>query len=162
MSTEPFWSVVETEPRRERVASGWLDRGGFETYLPLMTTTTKRTIPLFPNYIFVRVAGAWYQIGWTIGVVRLLRNGDEPARLSDKIIAEIRHREGDDGLIRLPKRWKQGQQVRIKRGLFRDRTGIYDGMTSKQRERVLLNMLGRAVAVEFDDNDLEEVQHLAR
>jgi hypothetical protein len=35
-------------------------------------------------------------------------------------------------------------------------------MTSKQRERVLLNMLGRAVAVEFDDNDLEEVQHLAR
>jgi transcription elongation factor/antiterminator RfaH len=157
-----FWSVVQTETQRENVAAHFLQQGGFETYLPKIKAQ-QRIVPLFPAYLFVRVIDHWYDINNTIGVVQLLHAGDQPAKLKDKIVDSIKSRERG-GIVKLPdpNRLRPGQQVRIKRGSFEGHCGIYQGMSGKQRERVLLELLGRSVPVDVATADVDPLQLASR
>ena len=151
------WGIVQTHANREAIAAAELARKGFENYLPRIAVTsrrgTRRPVPLFPGYLFVRIARAWYPILSTNGVLRLLRNGQrEPARIEDVIVRDIRAREVR-GIVRLPKRIAAGDRVRIVRGSFRDQIAVYEGMSGKERQRVLLEFLGRQVRVELDPDD---------
>ena len=73
-------------------------------------------------------------------------SGEVPAHMADDIIDAIRGREVD-GLIVLPRapRLKPGQQVKVLRGAFEGKIGIYEGMSGLDRERILLDLLGRKV-----------------
>ena len=150
-----FWAVAQAKSQRERTAQRFLDREGFETYLPLIQAANKRSVPLFPTYLFVRIIDRWYSIENTIGVLQLLLSGDLPAKLPDSVILELRRRERN-GIVHLPKpRGMQiGDRVRVLRGSFVDHVGLYDGMTSQQRQFVLLELLGRKVRVELSKADL--------
>lgn len=145
-------TVVRTEPQRESVAELHLTRAGFETYLPRIATTRGnghgcRTVqvPLFPTYAFVRIGKRWYSIQSTIGVMQVLKSGEQPAMISEAVIEELRGRERD-GLIVLPPpprpRLRCGDAVRITRGAFRDQVALYQGMRSRQRIEVLMTLLG--------------------
>jgi transcription antitermination factor NusG len=171
-----YWSVAQTENRRESTAADWLKRAGFETYLPKIKVvrqvvrghtrshermrTISRVEPLFPSYLFVHIVDRWYSIANTVGVIQLLLAGDQPAPISDKEINEIRAKERG-GLIRLPPLpgLKRGDQVRVLRGTFADHIGIYDGMSGKQRERVLLDLLGQRVPVHLPSADIAILQN---
>jgi transcriptional antiterminator RfaH len=150
-----FWSVAQTETHREATAQRFLTDQGFETYLPKIKAK-QRVVPLFPSYLFVRIVERWYPIGNTIGVVQLLLAGDHPAQLRDEIINNIKNKERG-GIVKLPKpqRLKQGDRVRIIRGSFQGHVGVYEGMTSKQRERILLELLGRQVSVQLSVEDFQ-------
>jgi transcriptional antiterminator RfaH len=130
-------------------------RNGFTTYAPRIKHRG-RIGWLFPTYVFVRAWSRFYPILWTTGVVRLLMCGEQPASLADDIIANIRKRE-IGGFVKLPPpaRLKKGQRVRIVRGSFAGQVAVYEGMTGKDRERVLLDLLGQKVSVELPDRDLE-------
>jgi transcriptional antiterminator RfaH len=148
-----YWAIAQTHSQRETAAHDHLERQGFHAYLPCIEVK-KRRAPLFPGYLFVRIDNAWYPILSTIGVMRLLRNGDqEPSRISDLIVRKIREREVR-GIVKLPKRMQPGMQVRILRGTFKDFIGIYDGMSGKERERILLELLGRKVPIDIHPDDL--------
>src|SRR5215831_13698788 len=127
------WSVVQTESQREIVAQDYLQRDGFETYLPRIHVRNHgrtRNVALFPGYLFVQIGNRWYDARWTIGVIRILRTvvgeGDQsttvPAYVPDEFIEFWRKREGPDGFVKLPKaptdRLKKGQRVKIIRGSF--------------------------------------------
>ena len=148
-----FWAVAQTESQRERTAQRFLEQEGFETYLPIIQAANKRTIPLFPTYLFVRIVNRWYSIDNTIGVLQLLLSGDLPAKLRDDVIAELKRKERN-GVVYLPKpRGLQlGDKVRILRGSFVDHIGLYDGMTGHERRVVLLELLGRKVRVELPNS----------
>jgi transcriptional antiterminator RfaH len=149
-----YWSVVQTEPQREHMVRLLLMRAGFETYLPRIKFRSRIAL-LFPAYVFVRIAERFYPVIWTAHVVRLLMAGDQPAHLPDEIIREIRNRERS-GFVQLPTRskiLKKGQNVRIANGSFMGHIGLYDGMTSHERARVLLELLGRKVPVEISETD---------
>src|SRR5262245_11810504 len=151
------WGIVQTHANREAIAAAELARKGFENYLPRIAVTsrrgTRRPVPLFPGYLFVRIVTVWYPVISTVGVLRLLRNGErEPARIDDAIVRDIRSREVR-GIVRLPKRIAIGDQVKIIRGSFRDHVAVYEGMSGKERQRVLLELLGRQVRVELDPDD---------
>ena len=91
----------------------------------------------------------------TFGVSSILLSGDKPARLDDRWVDSMKARENKEGFIALPtEKYKRGERVRIQAGLFSGHLGIYQGMTSKQREVVLLDMLGR---VEIASSDLSVV-----
>jgi transcriptional antiterminator RfaH len=170
-----YWSVAQTENRRESTAADWLQRAGFETYLPKIKIVRQvirghtrahermcsisRVEPLFPSYLFVRVVDRWYAIANTIGVMQLLLAGNQPAPIADQEINKIKAKERG-GLIRLPPppRIKLGDQVRVLRGTFADHIGIYDGMSGKQRERVLLDLLGQRVPVLLPSADIAMLQ----
>jgi len=155
-----YWSIVQTHSQRERVAAEQLAQRGFHVYLPKIRITTKlgarrvhNLVPLFPSYLFLQIDRVWYPVLSTVGVLRVLRNGDrEPARLDDQIISEIRGREVH-GIIKLPKPVRVGDRVRIVRGSFLDHVGVYEGMSGRERARILLDLLGRKVPVEIDPED---------
>jgi transcriptional antiterminator RfaH len=103
----------------------------------------------------VRIEHRWHVINATIGILRVITTCEHPARLPDEVMDELRAREDHRGFIRLPKQNRRGQSVRIARGMFADHVGIYDGSTRKDRERVLLAILGRMVPVEVATTDLQ-------
>jgi transcriptional antiterminator RfaH len=149
-----YWAVVHTQNRHEDMVCVQLVRAEFEIYLPRIKLES-RIAPLFPGYLFVRIVDRWYPVRWTRGVIGLL---PIPAQLQEKTMNEIRKREGRDGFVKLPSpanRLRNGQQVRITRGNFEGQIALCEGMSGKDRVRVLLNMLGQKVPVELPSRDLE-------
>jgi transcriptional antiterminator RfaH len=144
-----FWSVAQTESSRERVADAFLKQRGFETYLPKIEVK-RRVVPLFPAYIFVRIVDHWYAVANCVGVTQLLLAGDQPARLRDKVVDDIRGKERD-GIVRLPRKrvLQIGDKVEIVAGYLKGHFALYDGMASHERERVLIELLGRQTRVEI-------------
>ena len=86
------WYVAQTHPHAETKAAGHLMRQGFAVYLPrhLKRRRHARRVenvpaPLFPRYLFIAVDMAtqrWRSIHSTIGVTRMVCNGDLPAAVS--------------------------------------------------------------------------------
>ena len=107
-----------------------------------------RTPLLFPAYAFVFIRLQWHAARWAPGVIRLVMDGAQPARVPDAVIDEIRSRERG-GLIELPKPQpaRPGDAVRILRGPFEGRLGIYHGMKPRQHIEVLLSLLGSSQRV---------------
>lgn len=153
------WYVVRTQPHAENKAVSHLDRQGFKTYLPryLKKRRHARRVEivravLFPCYLFVaidRQTQRWRCISSTIGVSHLVCNGEEPAPVPDSVIAVLREREDEHGLIRLPPhpRFATGDKVRLLDGAFADCIGLFEGMKDIERVSVLLDLLGRKVRV---------------
>ena len=148
------WAVVQTEAQREHAVRLLLIRAQYETYFPRLKERG-RIVPLFPSYLFVRlISGQWWSIMWTPHVIRLLMAGDRPAQLSEHIVSQIRKRE-HNGLVRLPTRqFRKGQKVQITSGSFKGYIGLYEGISGKDRQRILLELLGQTVPVELSEKDL--------
>ena len=150
-----YWWVVQTESQREHLARLLLMRHGFLTYAPRIKHRGRIAL-LFPTYLFVGAAERFYPILWTPGVVRLLMCGDHPAYLDGSIVDAI-HAKERNGFVKLPTpspRLKKGQNVRISKGSFCGQIGLYDGMSSHERARVLLELLGRKVMVDLKESDI--------
>jgi transcriptional antiterminator RfaH len=159
----PRWYVVQTQPHSESKAVWHLGRQGFETYLPRYEKRRRHArrietvaAPLFPRYLFVAIDLSfqrWRSIHSTIGVSRLVCNGDEPAPLAEGVVDGLRRRENEHGYVRLEARprFAIGEQVRIVDGIFASCLGLFDGISDHERVAVLLDMLGRKVRVVLDD-----------
>ena len=148
----PYWSVVRSLPKREAFASERLQAAGFETFLPLVQTK-RASQPLFAGYFFCRIVEQWRSINSTFGVLCLVRVGDCPARCPDHEVARLQAQVNRQGFIRLPdgpgarRQIAIGAKVKITGGPFGGWTGLYAGQSTKDRERVLLALLGRQTPV---------------
>ena len=108
--------------------------------------------PLFPRYLFVSVDQAtqrWHSIRSTVGITRLVTNGDVPAIVPQAIIDGLRRREDADGFVQLERRarFASGDKVRVLEGAFCDHLGLFEGMSGQERVAILLDLLGRKVRV---------------
>jgi len=155
-----FWSVAQTQPFSESKAKRFLESQEFVCYLPRVQQTQyvrqvkrERVAALFPRYVFVRIDRIWHPINGTPGVSSLLLDaGLKPILVNDRVILDLQSRENSEGLIVLPKKekFKKGQHVKVISGQFAGQLALYDGMTSRARERVLLQLLGQYVPVELN------------
>jgi transcriptional antiterminator RfaH len=157
------WHVVQVHPHAEAKAQRHLARQGFATYLPRYLKRrrhARRTetvaAPLYPSYLFVTfnpLIHRWRSIHSTIGVARLVCNGDVPAAVDDAIIYGLKSREDAEGFIQLARRpqFVAGDKVRINDGLFCNCLGLFEGMGARERVAVLLELLGRKVRVVLDE-----------
>src|SRR5262249_47058449 len=161
-----YWAVARLAPHQERVALYHLARVGFETYLPRLRErriSHGRRIearpPLFPGYCFLTIEAQWHAARWSIGVIGLIMNGLQPAKVPDRVIDEIRGRERN-GLIELapPPSLRRGARVRILAGPFRDHLAIFADMKPRQRVEILLQLLGGEQRVTLAKNDIEVVR----
>ncbi|HEY6859046.1 MAG TPA: transcriptional activator RfaH [Pseudolabrys sp.] len=162
MPGRPRWYVVQTQANAENKAIAHLGRQGFATYLPryLKRRRHARRIdtvaaPLFPRYLFVEIdmsVQRWRSIYSTVGVSRLVGNGDCPMPVADGVISALQCRENTSGFVQLDQRpkFKTGDTVRILEGAFYDCLGIYEGMSDRERVGILLDLLGRKVRVLLD------------
>ena len=146
----PFWSVVRSLPKREAFAAERLRMDhGFEVFLPLLQTK-RASAPLFSGYFFCRIVDRWRLINRTLGVLCLVRVGDCPARCPDGEIEALKAMIDRRGFVRLPeappaparRKIEIGAKVRIAAGPFGGMSGLYAGQSTRERELVLLNILG--------------------
>lgn len=152
--TGQSWIVARTKSARERWAAENIANQGYEYYFPRVLQIRKavaRAEPLFPCYIFIKTDGSWRVLLSTFGISSVVVFGNSPATVSQQIIDNFKAREVD-GCVELPNleeytRFKQGAQVRVKGGVFSGYTGVYKGQDPKQREKVLLDFLGRKTSV---------------
>lgn len=157
------WYVVQTHGHAEAKAVTHLARQGFTAYLPryLKRRRHARRIetvaaPLFPRYLFVAVdtmCQRWRSIHSTIGVSRLVCNGDDPVPVADDVIEALRASEDERGFVTLRQRprFAFGEKVRVLDGVFADCLGLFDGMKDSDRVAVLLDLLGRKVRLVLDE-----------
>ena len=156
------WYVAQTHVHAESKATLHLGRQGFEVYLPhyLKQRRHARRVdtvaaPLFPRYLFVSVDMAtqrWHSIRSTIGITRLVTNGDVPAVVPQAIIEGLKRREDTNGLVQLEcrPRFAPGDKIRVLNGAFCDALGLFEGIRDQERVAILLDLLGRKVRVVLD------------
>jgi len=159
----PCWHVVQAHAHAEAKAQAHLNRQGFGTYLPRYLKRrrhARRTetvaAPLYPGYLFVNFDPAvhrWRSIQSTVGVAKLVCNGDMPAAIDRAIIEGLRTREDAHGFITIQSRprFASGDRVRVAEGVFCDCLGLFDGVTDRERVAILLDLLGRKVRVVLDE-----------
>jgi transcriptional antiterminator RfaH len=149
----PFWAVVRAVPHHDRLAAECVSQAGFETFVPKIRVQLEsrwRTTPLFAGYFFARIIDQWRAIKRTMDVLCVVKVGAVSSRCPDEEIAKLIARSDPDGVIRLrarpvaaPRRvLAPGSRVAIVDGPFRGLEGVYAGMSTREREKILLHVLG--------------------
>jgi transcription antitermination factor NusG len=157
------WFAVYTTARHEKHVSEILSERQIETFVPLYRATRQwkksrqvvLELPLFPTYVFVRIAqGARSAVLGTPGVLSIVGSPKEPWPLPDFEIDALR-----SGL--LERRIEPhpylivGERVRIKAGVMAGVEGILARKKNDLRVVLSLDTIMRSVAVEVDEDDIE-------
>ncbi len=139
-----------------------LERQGFATYLPRYLKKRRHArrvdivpVPVFPRYVFVAIdlhRQRWLSIRSTVGVSRLVSQGDAPMAVPAGIVEALRARHDESGFVRLlaPPGLRAGDKIRVLGGAFEEAMGLLEEVTDEQRVTILLDLLGRKVRVTLD------------
>jgi transcriptional antiterminator RfaH len=157
------WVVVRTKSRRERWAAENVQRQGCDFYLPQYEVPPSsngrikvaRAEVLFPCYLFVRINQQWKFLLSTFGVTAVILQHDGPAVIPQQEIDNLMRRHDLNGLIHLPDKFQLNQEVRVRGGPFKGHTGLWQGQTSSERQKVLIDFLGGKITGLFDKKLLE-------
>lgn len=167
-SSMKSWYLLQAKPRQENVAKLNLERQGYTVYLPLAPVrrkmrgkVTTESAPMFPLYLFINLQEGtddWGPIRSTIGIARLVRFGQIPARIPDQLILMLKSREDEKGIQRLPVKTVQpGDKVRIAAGPFEGYEAIVQATSSRSRIVLLMKVIESFIKVEIDQDSLEPV-----
>jgi transcription antitermination factor NusG len=170
ISYSPHWFAVFTTPRHEKRIAIHCEQRQIESYVPLYQETrqwknrckVQLDLPLFPNYIFVRIEREErFRVLNVPGVLSILGSGSDLFPVQDEYIAWLR--QGLDAhKIRPHPSAEVGDRVRIVAGAM---TGMEGTLIKKKNElRVVIKvaMLDRFLAVEVTVADIEYVGPGAR
>lgn len=150
------WYVVYSKPRKEECAQYHLQQKGLQVFLPRLllpesTQRRKRIVPLFPNYLFVRIHDPeeFPYAQWAPGVRRLVSFNGVPVALEENVLDFLMEQANSDGIITARSNLTQNQEIRIIGGPFDGVVGIIqEPPNSRGRVRVLLNLLSRQIKAE--------------
>jgi transcription antitermination factor NusG len=151
------WHALHTRYQHEKLVDELLTRQGFETFLPLYTVvhrwkdrTKKLSVPLFPNYVFVRgVAGRTLRVLKTPGVCSFVGSLGRPEVLPHSEITAIRQVVENSLPVEPHPFLTSGEWVRIQSGPLAGLEGILVRTEDRLRFLLSLEALGRSVAVEI-------------
>lgn len=151
------WFAAQTQPGRERLALQHLGNQDFETFCPLRRTEKrlgKRVVtalaPFFPSYVFVHLdlaAERWRSINGTIGVLRLVGFGPEPAAMPKGLVERLRDLSSPEGELAFDEELRAGDTVRIVGGPFDALCGELVTAEPGKRVAILLDLLSGATRV---------------
>jgi transcriptional antiterminator RfaH len=156
-SSERHWYVVYSKPQKEVYAQFHLRLKGVETFFPQLlvpnaSRSRRRIIPLFPNYLFVRLeitSPEYFYVTWSPGVRRIVSFNGCPASIDEQIVDFFMRQADEEGIIRARSNLKTGQEVRITGGPLGGLVGVLqEPPDGKGRVKILLNLLNRQTNVE--------------
>src|SRR5271169_3550867 len=158
------WYAVHTQLFAEARAEGQLHRQGFRTFQPKRHKTvrharTQRTVeaPFFPRYLFIVLDLArdqWRSVNGTFGVSRLVMWGDRPHPVPRGVVEVLIATADARGILQLGRKLQVGVPVRLMAGPFAEQLAIFEHLGDSGRVRVLLDILGRQVAIWTAANDV--------
>ena|ERR1700687_2646788 len=163
---EERWYAAQTCANHEKHVLEQLSQRTVEAYLPLYASVrrwkdrrVRLELPLFPGYVFVRLAlRDRLRTLQTPGVVRLVGFGGQPTALPDQEIDALR--QGLARAIRIEPHpyLKVGRRVRVTTGPLQGLEGILARKKNSSRFVISLDLIMRSVAAEIDVAELESVR----
>jgi transcriptional antiterminator RfaH len=155
------WFCARTKPKHEHIAAANVQKNlGLEVFHPRLKVSrpTRRGVvrvvePLFPCYIFVRcvLADQLAEIRYTTGVSTIVHFGLRTPTIPDSVIEELQECFGMEEMMTVEDCLRPGVEVVVAEGAFLGmRASVLRVLPAKQRVQVLLEVLGRPTAVEFD------------
>ena len=164
LSDRERWYAVHALPFAEARAECQLQRQGFRTFQPKRHKTVRharkmRTVeaPFFPRYLFVALDLArhqWRSVNGTFGVSRLVMRGEAPHPVPRGVVEALIAAADARGILRLGDKLRIGGPVRLMAGPLAEQLAILDHLDDAGRVRVLLEILGRQVAISTGANNV--------
>jgi transcription antitermination factor NusG len=162
---EPLWYAIYTSANHEKRITQQLELRSIEHFLPLYESVrrwkdrrVRLQMPLFPGYVFVRLAlRDRLRLLQIPGVVRLVSFNGHPAPLPDVDIHAIQNCLGSGHQIEPFPYLEAGRRIRVKNGPLQGLEGIILRRKKKTRFVLSFELIMRSVAVEVDSTDLMPV-----
>ena len=158
-----YWAVAISQPNRERTALVHLERQGYRAYCPMARRQRVKKgrkvevhVPLFPRYLFVEVdSDRWWSLRGTRGLASIIMDHqrEQPMQVRDSVIETVRKIE--ETIVEPASRFKAGQRVTLIDGPFTGLPAVWVGQSARDREFVLLELLGRSTRVEVATAELQ-------
>ena len=165
-----LWYVVRTNPRQESRVHDNLEAWQVESFAPTVEerrypSNAKKPVyvvkPLFANYVFARfdVNTTLHKVRYTRGVSHVVTFGGMPTPVDDEIIALIKSRSDERGVVRIAETFQEGDEVLIKSGPLKTFNGVFvRGTNDAQRVLILLNSVAFQPYLEIDREFLAKAQ----
>jgi transcription antitermination factor NusG len=160
------WYAAYTSANHEKRVAEQLVQRSVEHFLPLYASVRKwkdrrveLNLPLFPGYVFVRMAlRDRLQVLLIPGVANLVGFGGTPTALPEGEIETLRASLASGVRAEPHPYLTLGRQVRVKAGPLTGLHGILVKRKNGARFVVSVELIQRAMAVEIDEADLEAVR----
>ena len=151
------WFILQFKSNSHYQAKKNLTRQGFEVFLPLHDTTSRKlsrfintSKPLFPGYMFIRFNRAeskWYKINNTYGVSRLITFNSILKSIPTSFVDSLMNRYDLSGKLLPIQKLKKGDQVEVLKGPFANFIATVEKYEADQRVWILMDLMGRKAKV---------------
>lgn len=165
MYLEPHWYAIYTCANHEKRVADQLLRRGVEHFLPYYESLrrwkdrkVRLQLPLFPGYVFVRLAlQSRLQVLPIPGVVRLVGFDGRPTPVSDDEVTKVREFLTQGHRVEPHSYLQVGRRVRVARGVLEGMEGTVVGHKNRRRFVISFDLIQRSVAVEVSGLELVPV-----
>lgn len=165
-----YWAVAQTAPNAERITELRLRTGRlpgarrFDAFVPMARERRRcmrgpdrgkfviMPVVMFPGYLILKIEDFWYPALECEGVVRIILDGDAPAKLPESEVVRMREDQRRRGYTE----FAFGQRVRVddrKHPMF-GLEATYQRFSNREKVRALFNILGQDVPVDIDERVL--------
>ena len=159
------WFILQFKSNSHHQAVKNLTQQGFETFLPLHDTTSRKlsrfintSKPLFPGYMFIkfdREKSDWHKINNTYGVLRLITFNSLLKAIPTKFVDSLMKRYDLSGKLIPVKKLKKGDQAKILKGPFANFIATVEKYESDQRIWIFMDLMGRKTKIRTPSDALD-------
>ena len=163
------WYLIHTKIRQEAVALENLERQGYTCFYPtLMAEKVRRKAltlveePMFPRYLFIQLDTGMESLSWapirsTLGVSRLVKFGQEPAKVDPTIIESLQATQAQGAPVVL-RQFAPGDALHITDGPFKGIEAIYQATDGEGRVMVLLELMSKPVRMTIEPTSIKKAE----
>ena len=158
------WFILQFKSNSQHIAAKNLNRQGFETFLPLHDTTSRRTSrfintskPLFPGYMFIkfdRAESEWHKINNTYGVSCLITFNSILKSIPTSFVDSLMKRYDLSGKLIPIQKIKKGDHVMVLKGPFANFIATVEKYEADQRIWILMDLMGRKTKIQTASDNL--------
>jgi transcription antitermination factor NusG len=160
--SQPLWYAAYTSANHEKRVAQQLEKRSVEHFLPLYESARRwkdrrvlLQMPLFPGYVFVKLALCnRLQLLQIPGVVQLVSFNGHPASLPQEDIQAVRNCLDRGQQVEPHPYLTAGRRARVMSGPLRGLDGIILRRKNKTRFVLSFELILRSVAVEIDETEL--------
>ena len=164
------WLLLQVKPRQEMRALENLERQKGECYCPLIQVEKlsrgKRIHveeALFPGYFFINFDPQKSNLTYTAirssrGVSKIVRFGEEPAKVPESLIIQIKDCEKFSlSSLNAPDVPQKGDTVIIVKGPFKGLQAVYSQTDGQQRSIVLISLLHQKAPTSLANTQIQKI-----
>ena len=159
------WFILQFKSNSHHKAEKNLNQQGFETFLPLHDTTSRRlsrfmntSKPLFPGYMFIRfdrTESEWYKINYTYGVSRLITYNSILKSIPTTFVDNLMKRYDLSGKLIPVEKLNKGDQVTVLTGPFANFIATVEEYEDDHRMWILMDLMGRKTKIHASSGALQ-------